>query len=325
MKRFSLISFLVMVVLAVIVIPQTLFTVDETKWIVITRFGEIRRVISEPGLNAKVPFIDTVNPLDNRVLRIDVVPTSMPDVENQFLEIDAYARYRIVDPQKFLEKLINQNTAESRLGQIIISQLRAEIGQRTQPEIIGGTLLGIEDDRTLVEPSLNANGVATREGITREIVLRADAVVKSPENDFGVEIIDVRIKRADFPGATQETIFNRMRSERAVQADKLRAEGQQEFLTRVAGVDRLVEVIAATADRESNELRGEGEAEAISILAEALERDSDFFVFLRTLEAYKVFLTNQTTAVLSADSPLFQYLQAPTQSFDPQVGGRPTE
>ena len=309
--RFFLIIVVVVLIGTAVVGPQFFFTVDETQHVVITRFGEVQRIVSTPGLKTKAAFVDTVNVLDKRILRVDVTPISMPDQDNQFLEIDAYARYRIIDPKKFIEKLRDETTAASRIGQIVISQLRSEIGNKKQPEIIGGQLVEIREDRTVVDPLLEDDGTATRAAITRRVRDSSDQVVKSPENDFGIEIVDVRIKRADYPAATEENIFNRMRSKRAVLADGLRAEGDEEFLTRTAIVDRQVEVIRAEADEESNQLRGEGEGEAIRILAQALEQDPELFSFLRSLEAYRAFLGGRTTAVLTADSDLFQYLQSP--------------
>ena len=306
-----LIPFIVLIVATIIVVPQALYTVDETEFVVVTRFGEIRQIETVPGLKFKVPFVDVKNVLNDRVLRVDVTPTSMPDRDNQFLQMDAYVRYRIIDPRKFVEKLINEVNAEATIQQIVIAALRDEVGRSTQPEIIGGRLLGIEEDRTVVEPLLNADGVPTRAAIVGRALATADATVKSPENDFGVEIVDVRIKRADFPQATEENIFTRMRTERSVQAQKLRAEGEEIFRTRTADVDRQVEIISAGADEASDRLRGEGEGEAISILAEALGADADFFAFRRSLEAYAVFLNGRTTLVLPADSPLFQFLQDP--------------
>ena len=156
-----------------------------------------------------------------------------------------------------------------------------------------------------------ADGIPTREAITRLVRDRSDQRVKAPANDFGIEIVDVRIKRADFPEAIQEDVFARMRTERDVQAQRLRAEGEEEFLSRTADVNRRVEIIAADADKASNTLRGDGEGQAIRILAVALEQDPEFFGFRRSLEAYKAFFVGQTTVVLSADSPLFKYLQDP--------------
>ena len=306
-----LVPLVVLIVAAAIVGPQTLYTVDETQFVVITRFGEVQRVIQSPGLNVKTPFIDQVNVLDSRILRVDVPPSSMPDVENQFLDIDAYARYRIIDPRSFREVLLNELNAAARISNIVVSELRAEIGQRNRTEIIGGRLAaGVDGGVSVVEPSVEADGVATREAMTRRVRDRSDALVQGQA--FGVEILDVRIKRADFPAATEESVFARMRTEREVQAQRLRAEGEEEFLTITADVSRRVEVIAAEAEETSNRLRGEGEGEAIGILAEALERDPELFSFLRSLEAYKEFLQENTTLVLNANSDLFRFLQNPS-------------
>lgn len=306
--------FIAVIVFGVIGVLLSAYKVDETQHVVITRFGEIREVHSTPGLKFRAPFVDQVNVLDKRILRIDVPPTSMPDVDNQFLQMDAYVRYRILDPQKFLEKLRSEITAESRIGSIVIAALRDEIGRSTQPQIIGGELLGIEEDRTVVQPLTvdgSSDGTPTRVAIVEAARASADETVKAQENDFGIEIVDLRIKRADFPQATEENIFNRMRTERAVQAGKLRAEGEEDFRTRVADVDRLVEIISAEADQKADQLRGEGEGQAIAILADALEEDEDLFSFLRSLEAYKVFLGQNTTVVLPSDSHLFRFLQSP--------------
>lgn len=309
-----LIPLIVLFVAAVIVIPQALYTVDETQFVVVTRFGEIRSIEQTPGLHTKVPFVDVANVFDNRVLRIDVTPTSMPDVDNQFLTVDAYVRYRITNPQLFVENLRTQVNANGRIGDLVISALRGQIGRATQPDIIGGDLKGLNDEGLAdVEPRL-VDGIPTREAIVAAALEAANSNAAEEGNDFGVTIIDVRIKRADFPEATEETIFTRMRTERAVQAQKLRAEGEEDFRTLTADVDRQVEIIAAEADEASDRLRGEGEGEAIRILAEALEADPDLFAFRRSLEAYTVFLNSNTTLVLPADSQLFQFLQNPNGS-----------
>jgi len=307
----------VLIILLGILGPQFLYTVDETQFVVITRFGEVREVRTSPGLKTKLPFIDTVNKLDKRLLRVDVPPASMPDVENQFLDLDAYVRYRITNPRRFRETLLNEDNAGRRVGDIVISELRAEIGGRVRNEIIGGlilvddsgTAIKTDDGRSIVTPQKDTNGADTREAITQAVRERSDARVQT--QDFGIQIIDVRIKRADFPAATQENVFTRMRTERDVQAQRLRAEGEEEFLTKTADVNRRTEIIRAEADERGSRLRGEGEGEAIGILAEALGQDPEFFSFLRSLEAYKTFLGSQTTAVLSADSDLFKFLQSP--------------
>jgi membrane protease subunit HflC len=299
------VSILGLVLLVAIIGPQILFTVDETQHVVITRFGEVKRTISSPGLNSKVPFIDKANTLDKRTLRIDVPPTSVPDQENQFLEIDAYVRYRIADPRAFRETLLTEIGAASRIGAVVIAELRADIGNRSREEIIGG-LTVTEDGESTVYPMM-VEGVPTRQAITNSVRQRANIQVAA--QGFGVEIVDVRVKRADFAQATEENVFARMRTERDVQAQRLRAEGAEEFDIITADVSRLVQVIQAEAEQESDQLRGEGEGEAIAILAEALEQDPDLFGFLRTLEAYTKILSGRTTVVLDANSDLFKYLQ----------------
>ena len=302
---------LVVLLAAAIVVSQALFTVDQTQFGVVTQFGQIQRVIEEPGLKFKTPFIQQVRHFDNRLLRIDVRADSMPDREQQFLEIDAYVRYKIDDPEKFLKTLVDEFTAGGRIGNIVISEIRRVVAASDRTEIIGGTTRKEPDGTVIVIPNMTDEGVGTREALTRQVLAGANAVVKSPENDFGIDIIDVRIKAADFPGTVEQTVFNRMRTERDVQAQRLRAEGAEQNLTITADVDREVTIIRASADRTANTLRGEGEAEAISILADALGQDAEFFAFRRSLEAYTKFLTQNSTLVLSSENDLFTYLDSP--------------
>jgi membrane protease subunit HflC len=311
-KAFSTILILVIIVV-VIVGSQALFVVDQTQFGVVTRFGEIQRTLREPGLKVKAPFIESVSRFDKRLLRIDVPTESMPDRDQQFLEIDAYVRYRINDPRKFLERLRDEFTAADRIGRIVISELRRVVAGSDRTEIIGGIAQSQPDGTLIVIPNRTTQGVDTREALTREVLAGSNAVVGSIENDFGIDIVDVRIKAADFPGTVEQTVFNRMRTERDVQAQRLRAEGAEQNLTITTDVDRQVTIVLAEADRTANSLRGEGEAEAIRILAEALEQDPEFFAFRRSLEAYTNFLTKKSTIVLSSENDLFQYLEGPDQ------------
>ncbi len=304
-----LVSFAIAVIVAMIFIAQTFFTVDETELVVVTRFGQIQRSISTPGLSVKGPFVDRVVRLDKRLLHIDVPRATMPDRDKQNLEIDAYVRYRIVEPIKYVQKLSNEFTASSRLGNIVISEIREEVARSERTSIIGGETLETLDEETQ-EVVRTVTLLNTRAEMLQRVTAKSDATVKSFENDFGVTIVDVRIKAADFPQATEESIFTRMRSEREVQAKRLRAEGEEESLKIRADVDRQIAVILAEAERDANKVRGEGEAEAISILAGALERDPEFFAFRRSLQAYQSILRSGATVLLSADSELFKYLQS---------------
>ena len=305
---------LIVIGLGLIVLWQAAYKVDETELVLITQFGDIRKTETEPGLHFKTPFVQSVNRLDKRVLRVDVQPASFPDIDSQFLEIDAYVRYQIrpngEDIRKFRRSLINEIGATSLISQIVVAALRDEVGGRLREEIIGGQISVNTDGTRTVSPILGADGAAAREVLTR--LVTASVQKRSDTQDFGIDIIDVRIKRADFPDSIVESVYTRMRSERIVQADRLRAEGEEEFLTKTADVDRQVEIISATADETSSRLRGGGEAEAIRILAEALEQDPGLFTFRRSLEAYALILGEQSTLVLGADNPLFQFLRDPS-------------
>ena len=153
----GIVAILVLFIGAIIVVPQVAYTVDETQFVVITRLGEIQSEQRAPGLKFKVPFIDTVNVLDNRLLRVDVPPAGFPDIENQFLDIDAYVRYRIVNPRSFREVLTNEITAGARISNIVVAALRQEVGQRKREDIIGGRAIALPDGTQRVEPRMENN------------------------------------------------------------------------------------------------------------------------------------------------------------------------
>ena len=312
----KLIIVAVIIIVALVVLRQSLYVVDVTEQVIILRFGEVVNTQETPGLNVKLPFVDTVVRLDRRVLRIDAPPVSMPDQDKENLVIDIYARYRITDPVQFRKTLQNELNARSRLGDIVTSTLRDRVALRDRTDIIGA------------RPQLDENGVPvtdieglplvegqeTRTEILKEVL---DAVRQTTgRDDFGINIIDVRIKRADFPEAVTASIFTRMRAERNRIAARFRAQGEEEDRKIRATTDRERDVILAVAERESNRVRGEGEAEAIRILAEALNSDPEFFAFRRSLESYQIWIKGQDTVVYSADSPLFQYLPGPDGNTD---------
>lgn len=298
--------------IGIIVLNGLFYTVDETQFGVVKRFGEIKSVNYTAGLNLKTPFIDRVVYLDKRLLHIDVPAATMPDIEKQNLEIDAYVRYRITDPEKFLRRLVSELSAGSRLGNIVISEIREEIARSTRSDIIGGESHESTDPVTGVI-TRTVTPLETRANMMKNVLNRSDEVVRSTENDFGVTIVDVRIKAADFPQATEESIFTRMRTEREVQATRLRNEGQRQALTIHADVDKQVTIIVAEAERDANLLRGQGEGQAIRILAGALEKDPEFYSFRRSLEAYSKFLVGNSTILLSAKSDLFKFLETPNK------------
>ena len=312
-----LIIIAVVAVVGLIVIRQSVFVVDVTEQVIVLRFGEVQDTRQSPGIYPKAPFVDTLVRLDKRILRIDARPVPMPDKEKQNLVIDSYGRYRITDPVQFRKTLQNEVNARSRLGDVVTSTLRDRIALRDRFEIIGAEPIldelgnSVEDDEGL--PLFE--GRETRSELLHEVL--ADVIQTVADQQFGIEIIDVRIKRADFPESVTPSIYTRMRAERNRIATRFRAEGEEEDLKIRAVANRNREVILADADRQSNQTRGEGEAEAIRILAEALNQDPDFFAFRRSLQAYQAMLGQQDTVILSTASPLFNYLEDPTQRAIP--------
>jgi membrane protease subunit HflC len=310
----KLIVLIILIVGSLIILRQTLYIVDETEQLIITRFGEVKSIVIDPGLNAKIPFIDLITRFDKRILRIDAPPAALPDKEKQNLIIDSYARYKIVDPVQFRKTLQTENNARSRLGDIVTSTLRDRVALRDRFEIVGARPTTDEEGN----PIEDAEGLAVVEGLETRTAILAEVLAgvrtRVAEQSFGIEITDVRIKRADFPDSVTSSIFTRMRAERNRIATRFRAEGEEEDLKIRAVANREKEVILAEADKIGNQLRGEGEANAISILAEALNKDPDFFAFQRSLEAYQNVLNQQDTIVFSADAPLFQFLGTPKTS-----------
>jgi len=308
----------VIVVIALILVNTGLYVVDEKEQVIITRFGQVTSVTQNPGIYIKAPFIDTATTYDRRVLRIDAPPERMLDQDINILEIDAYARYRIVGPVQFRKTLQSEENARRVLGQRINAALRAAVAGRSREQIIGGDVELDADGNPVTDDEGNSQVSATENRTIMLIeVLTSirDELAAEPE-PFGIVMLDVRIKRADFPGEVSGRVFERMRSDREKIARKLRAEGEEESRRRRAEADRRVEVILAQADQEANQLRGEGEARAIAILADSLNEDPEFFAFQRSLEAYKAFMNQQTTVILSSEADIFKFLQGPGQALE---------
>ena len=314
----------VLVILALIVITQSLFVVQETEQVVVTRFGDVQSVHTSPGLYFKAPFVDSVINYDRRLLRIDAPPSQFLDRDINILEIDVYGRFRINDPRAFLQTLTTEENARSILAQRINSSLRAEVAERSREEIIGGDVELDESGEPVTDDEGNSRVQPTnsRTELLQDVIAAVQANLAQEDPSFGVEMIDVRIKRADFPQEVAGRIFERMRSDREKISRRLRAEGEEEARTRRAAADRDVEVILAGADRDASRLRGDGEAQAISILAESLNQDPEFFSFRRSLDAYKAFLNQRTTVILSSDAPIFRFLQSPGEGSSETTNGQ---
>ncbi len=347
-----IVTLVILAAAAFVLIPQVFFTIDETQLAIVTRFGAFQRDYRSPGLYVKQPFVETVVKMDSRLLRVDAQPASLLTSDKRNLVIDAYARYRILDPLLFFQRLRTETEAVSRVSDIVNSQLRREVALDTQSEVISETREevmrrvaeasnrseitrqqaleifngNLRDPRlTILITPETVDGVAVRARHATSEEVDALSRNERPESlggatasyfqplvdELGIEIVDVRIKRADFPTDIEQSVFSRMQAERARIAEGLRAEGTQRDREIRAEVDRDVQILLETANGTAARLRGEAEEEAIRILAEALQKAPEFYEFRRSLEAYEKIIDDKSLVVLESDSPLFNYLQQP--------------
>ncbi len=285
--RTSITVAIVLVLLVGVVLSGALFTIDETEQAIITQLGKYVRTVSEPGLNFKIPFLQSVRKFEDRVLEYDAAAAPVITSDKKHLVIDNYARWKIVDPLKLYQTVRDESGAQARLDDIVFSELREEVARHTLTEII----------------SVN------RETIMEKVHKQCDEKAR----EYGIEVIDVRIKRADLPSEVARSVYARMKAERERIAKKYRSEGEEEAVKIRATTDKIKTILLAEAYREAEKVRGEGDAGAITIYAEAFEKDPEFFAFVRTLEAYEKSLGRDTTVILPSDSEFFQYLNPPTK------------
>ena len=274
---------MVFFILVAILGLSTVFTVDETRQVVILQFGEPVRIIKTPGLYFKLPApLQVAQHFDDRLLEYDVPPEEILSKDKKSLIVDNYVRWRIIDPLLFLQTVQTEPIAKTRIDDIVYSELRRELGTHNMSEII----------------------TESRE-IIMEKVTRESATATKP---YGIEVVDVRLKRVDLPQNNEQSIYRRMQAERIRQANKFRSEGEEESQKIKASTDKDKTIILATAYKEAEEVKGEGEAKAVDIYARAFSKDPDFYEFYRTLETYKIILDKKTTLVLPTNSKLFDIL-----------------
>jgi len=286
MNRKLIIPIAVAVVI-VILIGASLFTVEETEQAIITQLGKFVRTVDEPGLHFKVPFLQSVHKFENRILEYDATVATITTSDKKHLVIDNYARWRIVDPLKFYQAVRSESGAQARLDDHVFSEIREELARHTLTEII----------------------LKQRAGIMDKVAEQCDLRVR----EYGIEIIDVRIKRADLPDEVAGSVYERMKAERQRIAKKYRSEGEEDAVKIMAATDKEKVILLAESYQKAEILKGEGDAEAIKIYAEAFQRDPEFYAFVRTLEAYEKSLGRDTTVILPSDSEFFQYLSPRTK------------
>ena len=279
MKKILLASVAILVLLGL----TTVFIVDEKEQVVILAFGKPVRTILEPGINMKVPFpFQEKIKFDDRLLEYDSPPEEILSRDKKTLIVDNYVRWRIVDPLQFLKTVQAIPIALSRMDDIVYSELRRELGTHDMVEII------TENREKLMEiVTFNSNKATL---------------------NYGIAVIDVRIRRVDLPAENEESIYARMEAERNRQANKFRSEGEEEAQKIRAATDRDKTIILADAYKDAERLRGEGDAAAVEIYAKAYSADPKFYEFVRTLDMYKKIIDDKTTLVLPSNSRLFKLL-----------------
>jgi membrane protease subunit HflC len=268
--------------LAIFVITDCYYVVSQTEQAILLQFRQVVRITEKPGLHFKLPFIQDVAFFEKRVLAVDAPSQEIMLAEQKPLEVDAFARYRIVNPLLFFQRLRDERIATDRLSSLLNASLRS--------------VLGTIKTATLLSPERVA------------VMGKIKDQLNSEAKDYGIEIVDVRIRRTDLPQKTSDAVFARMRSQREQEAAQLRATGQQEALQTTSEADRQAVVILAEAQGTSEKLKGEGDQKALEIMAEATGKDPQFFAFWRSLSAYREALKpDNTTYLLSPDSEFFKY------------------
>ncbi|HTI85836.1 MAG TPA: protease modulator HflC [Alphaproteobacteria bacterium] len=283
--------------LVLLALATSLFTVNQTQQALVLQFGELKRVIKEPGLKLKVPLMQNVVYIDNRVLDLDPPAEEVIASDQKRIVVDAVARYRINDPLKFLQTVGNESGLQARLSRIVNGSLRNVIGNYTLLDVLSEKRAAIMSE--------------IRDQVNGEV------------SGFGVSVIDVRLRRADLPQANSDAIFQRMRSERDREAKQARAEGAEIAQRIRARAERERTVITAEAQKTSQIVRGEGDAQSVKIYADAFGRDPQFFAFYRSMEAYRKALGgDNTTMVLAPDSEFFRFFNLSEPNADPRPAQR---
>ncbi len=267
------------------------FTVPVWMQAVVVQLGDPVRTITEPGLYLKLPLVQDVLYFDKRLLDYEASPKEILTKDKQQLVVDNYSRWRIDDPLQFYRTVRNEAGAQSRLDDIVYSDLRETLGRHTLSDIVSG------QRATLME----------------QVTAASDAKSRA----YGIRVVDVRIKRADLPEKNELNVFNRMRTERERQAKRFRAEGDEEARKIRSDADKQVRILTADARQKSDVARGEGDALAVKIFADAYGRDPEFYEFVRAMDAYRKTIDEGTTLILSTNSDFFRWLSSPTRGVVP--------
>ena len=291
----------VLVIAAVIGLWSALFTVYQTQQALVVRLGNPVRVVSEPGLHVKAPFIDNVIKIDRRILDLEAPPQEVIASDQKRLVVDAFARYRIQNPLQFYQTLGSQEAANSQLSILLNSGLRRVLGEANFQQVV-------RDERA-------------------ELMGRILKLMDQEARSYGVQVVDVRIRRADLPEQNSQAVYQRMQTERQRQAAEFRAQGKQRGQEIRSRADREVTILVAEAQSQGEQIRGDGDAKRNQIFAEAYGKDPDFFSFYRSMQAYEAGMKhNDTRFLLKPDSSFFRFFNTPSGKTAGTVnaGGAPS-
>lgn len=312
---FTAVATIIVLVIAIITVSQSMYRVDESQYALELRIGEVKNIRLNPGLYTKIPFIDSIQRIDRRTLRADIPPREIPDKNRERLIIDIVVRYQITDPLQFRKTLRNEATALERLKDITYSATRDTIAQHDRTDVIGarpktdeqGNLISGDDGTTLYESLVH-----TRDQISQDIEDRIAHTVTNQQ--YGITVISADIKRADYPEQVRSSIVDRLRAERARVAAKHRADGEEAYRRHTADIQKQADILIAEAERDARETKGEGDAESIRIIQEALTQNPEFYRFIRTLESYEKSIQNGATIVMTEqpDGYLYTLTNPPT-------------
>jgi membrane protease subunit HflC len=310
----SLVILVVALIVLLMLLGGAFYIVNETQQVVITQFGRpVGEPVLTPGVNFKIPFIQTANFFEKRFLEWNGDPNEVPTKDKRFILVDTYARWRIVDPLKFFQRLQNERGGLSRLDDIIDGETRNAVANHDLVEIVRSTnrTVEVDPDLTLEEQATALEEVRTgRLGIMQIILTES----QKRTTDLGIEILDVRFKRINYNLDVQRTVYQRMIAERQRIAERFRSEGLGESARIRGEKERELKAIQSDAYRQAQEIRGRADAEATAIYAEAYNRDPEFYRFLKTMETYPQTLDKDAWLVLTTEGDFFRFLDT--------VGGR---
>ena len=310
MKRPMLVVQIVAVLALLLLLSGVAYQVGEAEQVIITQFGEpVGDPVVEPGLHFKVPFIQDVNYFEKRFLEWDGNPNQMPTKDKRFIWVDTYARWRIVDPLKFFQRLRDERGAQSRLDDILDGEARNAVARYDLIELVRSTNRPPED--VPVESEEEAAVLSQIEMGRPAIVTEILKAAQGRTADLGIEILDIRLKRINYVEEVQKDVFARMIAERQRIAELYRSEGQGEAARIRGEQERDLQRIQSEAYRTAQEVRGKADAESTTIYAEAYNRDADFYAFVKSLETYERTIDPRTFFIVGTDSDLLKYLRTP--------------